>query len=308
MRNNCSFENVDNLMQSLELVIYLPTFVFGLVLNALALVFFCVRLRKWTESTIYITNLALMDLLLLLLLPFKMHATNHRWQAEMHRLCSFLESMYFVGMYGSIFTITCIAVDRYIAIQYPFRANQLRSPKTTLVTCSVIWGVVISATIPVHSFREDKDTDFHCFHGFSKNGWNPFLIGALEIFGFIIPALVIIFCSLKSIHTLRQSERNSTMNRICKRIIYSSLFAFIVPFTPCHIGIFLQFLVRQSVITDCYVQNRIALFVQVAMCLANITCCLDAICFYFIVSEVSSSNETFRRSISQRRTLSTSEV
>ncbi|XP_062379871.1 G-protein coupled receptor 55 [Sardina pilchardus] len=306
MTENCSMVHVEVLMQSVQLVIYVPTFVFGLVLNTLALVVFCV-LRKWNESTIYMTNLALMDLLLLLLLPFKMHAVNNQWNPSMKLFCSFLESMYFVGMYGSIYTITCIAMDRYVAIQHPMRAKEFRSPKAAIIICVVIWFLALGATSPVYSFHNDKEEKFRCFHGFSDAGWKPALIGCVEVFGFLLPAAVVVVCSIKSIRTLKQSQGQSVKSRAGERILYSSVCAFLVPFTPYHLGVFLQFLVRRESITACQSKTSIALFVQIAMCLANVTCCLDALCYYFIVKEVRCSKDTIRRSIS-KRTTSTSEV
>lgn len=67
---------------------------------------------------------------------------------------------------------------------------------------------------------------------------------------------------------------------------------------------------HQGVIEDCGSKAGISLFIQVTMCLSNITCCLDAVCYYFIAHEVRSSKKTFRLSrISQRKnTCSTSEV
>lgn len=244
MTANCSFEAVDRLMRSLELAIYLPIFLIGLALNAVALVVFCILLRKWTESTIYMTNLALMDLLLLLLLPFKMHATNHLWGAHRRVFCSVLESFYFVGMYGSIYTIVCIAVDRWVAICYPFRAKLLRSPRAALGTCVLVWVVVLGGISPIYGFRQAGEGDFHCFHGFSEKGWSPVVIGCLQVFGFLGPALVLVGCSVQSIRALRASGQESPKSGV--RIIYSSLCAFLVPFTPSHLAILLQFLVSQT--------------------------------------------------------------
>ncbi|KAI1893994.1 hypothetical protein AGOR_G00129430 [Albula goreensis] len=306
--SNCSFTEVNDLMMSLQLVIYIPIFVFGLILNSLALVVLCVYLRKWMESTIYMTNLALMDMLLLFPMPFKMHATKHHWNADKRVLCSFLESLYFISVYGSIYTIMCIAVDRYIAIKHPFRARQLRSPRAAMATCALIWAVVVGATAPVYRFHDDDKGPFRCFHGFSDAGWNPALIVCLELLGFLGPTLVLVACSVQIVRALRSSQQNSAKQQACIRIIYSNLVIFLVPFTPCHLGIFLQFLVRCGIITDCDAKTRISLFVQVAMSLSNITCCLDAFCYYFTTREIRASGGQIRQSFSQRRTNSTSEV
>ncbi|KAI2667894.1 G- coupled receptor 55-like protein [Labeo rohita] len=305
---NCTTEDVDTLTQKLDLVIYVPVLVFGLTLNIAALVVFCRLLRKWTESSIYMTNLALMDLLLLLQLPFKMHAAHHKWAEDKKLFCSFLESLYFVAMYGSIYTIVCIAIDRYIAINHPFRAKQVRSKKNALIVCICIWVFVMASTSPIYTFREEKRENFTCFHGFSKKGWSTAIIVCLELFGFLLPAAVLVACSVQSVRTLKASNNSNHKRQAGVRIIYSSLVAFLVPFTPCHLAIFLQYLVRNGYISDCKQQKNIALFIQVSINIANVTCCLDALCYYFIAKEVRSTKDTFRMSITRARTTSSSDV
>ncbi|KAJ8389594.1 hypothetical protein AAFF_G00118310 [Aldrovandia affinis] len=307
MMTKCNLTDVDNLMDSLRMVIYIPIFVFGVILNTMALVVFCVQLKKWTESTIYMTNLALMDQLLLFSLPFKMYSSD--WAAENRVICSFLESLYFVSVYGSIYTITCISVDRYIGVSHPFHAKLLRSPRKALIVCVAIWALVFGASAPVYSFHPGNQGDFRCFHGFSDKGWHTTLIVCLEVFGFLLPALVLVTCSVRVIHTLHQSQQSSPKNQACIRIIYSGLVAFLVPFTPSHLAILLQFFVRQGTITDCSLRANISMFVQLAMSLANVTCCLDALCYYFIAKEVRTSGGNFRRSFRRHRTITiTSEV
>ncbi|CAI5641196.1 unnamed protein product [Oreochromis niloticus] len=312
MTDRCTedFKHVDGVMKVLELVFYIPIFVVGLILNIAALVVFCGLLRKKTESTIYMINLALMDLILLLILPFKMHATNHEWPANFHELCSILEGLYFYGIYGSIYIIMCIAVDRWVAICHPFKAKQLRSPRVTMVICVVVWMLVSGSVIPViWNFRNTKNGTFHCFHQFSAEGWKPPIIISVQVFGFVLPALVVVLCSVQIIWTLQQSGQHSPQSRACVKIIYSGLCAFLVPFTPSHLAIFLQFLVHQGAFQDCGTKANLSLFIQIAMCLSNITCCLDAMCYYFIAHEVRNTRHSFRMSImSQRRpTNSTSE-
>lgn len=247
MPGNCSFKEVDHLMTYLELVIYVPIFVCGLILNAAALLVFCVFLRKWTESIIYMSSLALMDLLLLFLLPFKMHATSNPWPAHLQPLCSILESLYFVGIYGSIYTILSIAVDRWLAICHPFKAKLLRSPRAALVACVGVWLVVLAVIFPTsYRFKELGEEELHCFHRLSEKVWSPLVIICLLVFGFLAPALVLVYCSVQVIWALQQSGQNSPQSRACVKIIYSGLSAFLLPFTPSHLAILLQFLVRST--------------------------------------------------------------
>ncbi|KAL4647131.1 G-protein coupled receptor 55-like isoform X2 [Arapaima gigas] len=306
--SNCSFEQVDELMHSLELVIYIPIFVFGLPLNILALVVLYVLLKKRTDTTIYMTNLAIMDLVLLFSLPFKMHATSYQWEGDKKMFCSFLESLYFISMYGSIYTIMFISIDRYLAIKFPIKARSIRSPMTARIVCVVIWVIVLSCIVPVYKLRSGMDEKFHCFHNFTEKSWEPNRIACLEVFGFLLPALVLVICSTQIIRKLRQSEQNSPKSRACIRIIYSNLLAFLLPFTPSHLAIFLQFLVHWGTITACNQKTQISLFLQISLSLSNITCCLDAICYYFMAREIRSFQDVFsKKSFSFRRNTSTSE-
>ncbi|XP_074860711.1 G-protein coupled receptor 55-like [Carettochelys insculpta] len=279
----CYFDHIEIIMKYFELVIYIPTFIFGLILNLLALWVFCRFWKKWPESSVYMINLAFTDLLLLLSLPFKIY---YSMQMGQWSLCSFMESLYFVNMYGSIFLIACISLDRYIAIKHPLKAKILRSPRRACITCCCIWVIIWLGSIPIYNF---KNTDnFRCFHNMSDQTWGMSVILPVEIFGFLIPLTVMVYCSVKIIQTLlnhnHQGKRQADQVTIAQTIA-ANLIVFIVCFTPAHLGIFLQFLVRQHIIVDCTMKQSITLFVRMAMCLANVSCCLDAFCYYFAAKE-----------------------
>lgn len=67
---------------------------------------------------------------------------------------------------------------------------------------------------------------------------------------------------------------------------------------------------HQGVIQDCSSQSSISFFLQISMCVSNVTCCLDTLCYYFILHEMKSSKNTFNLAVvSQRRaTCSVSEA
>lgn len=86
----------------------------GMVLNTVALYVFCFRTKQKTTSVIYTINLAVTDLLVNLSLPTRILLY---YSGGACLTCSYLHIFsYFVNMYCSILFLTCICVDRYLAI------------------------------------------------------------------------------------------------------------------------------------------------------------------------------------------------
>ncbi|NXY63441.1 GPR55 protein, partial [Callaeas wilsoni] len=280
---NCSFTAVNSLAWTMQLGLSIPTFILGLVLNFLALFVFCRFLEKQTKTSVYMINLALADMLLLLSLPLKLYSSVNTVPGL---LCSFIQASYFVNSYTSIFVIVCITVERYICIRRPFDGRANQSPRCAVSICSFIWAVAWICSSPVYVFHKKDNTT--CFHNMSEQIWDAPFIVSVEVFGFLIPLAVMVFCSAQTIWTLlnRKSEAERKVEESGSlRVIIINLVVFLVCFTPVHLGICLQCLVRRHVIVDCSLQQTISLFLQVSMTFANLNCCLDAIFYYFAAKE-----------------------
>ncbi|NXA04650.1 GPR55 protein, partial [Sapayoa aenigma] len=281
----CNFTAVNSLAKTLQLGISIPTFILGLVLNTLALSVFCFFWKKQTKTSVYMINLALADVLLLLSLPLKLYYSVTKAPGL---LCSFIEALYFVNIYGSIFIIVCITVDRYICIRHPFEGRANQSPRWAVLICCFIWAVAWICSSPIYVFH--KKDGFTCFHNMSEEAWSVPLIVSVEIFGFLIPLAVMVFCSARNIWILlnhKSQDKTNFEGNVCLRVIIINLVVFLVCFTPFHLAICLQCLVRQHVIVDCSLKQTISLFIQVSMTFANLNCCLDAIFYYFAIKQFS---------------------
>ncbi|NXY74570.1 GPR55 protein, partial [Glareola pratincola] len=280
----CNFTDIDRLAKTLQLGISIPTFILGLVLNTLALFVFCCFWKKQTKTSVYMINLALADVFLILSLPLKLYYSITKAPGL---LCSFIESLYFVNMYGSIFIIVCITVDRYICIKHPFEGRANQSPKWAILSCCFIWAVAWLCSSPMYIFHEKND--LKCFYNMSKQvAWSTPVIASVEIFGFLIPLTVMVFCSAQNILILlnhKSQAKKKVEGSGSLRVIIINLVVFLVCFTPVHLAICLQCLVRQHVIVDCSLKQSISFFIQVSMILANLNCCLDAIFYYFAAKE-----------------------
>lgn len=107
---------------------FLVVLLLGLPLNLLSLWVFSHQLKRWTRSTVFLFNLTLADTSWLLALPllFHYHLDGVYWRLGLP-LCKAVRMLYHNYFYLSIFFVTCISVDRYLAIVHPLRSVALLS-------------------------------------------------------------------------------------------------------------------------------------------------------------------------------------
>ncbi|NXX94632.1 GPR35 protein, partial [Centropus bengalensis] len=152
--NNCSVTKLElyHPVRLIEFTLYILIFFFGALFNALALwVFFC-KIKKWTETRVYVINLVFADCSVVCILPFMAYLIWNKSTRD--ELCQFIEAMYFINMVVSIYIISFISIDRYIAIKHPLKARIFRSPSKAALLCGLLWvSVIIGATL--HHWRRD---------------------------------------------------------------------------------------------------------------------------------------------------------
>ncbi|XP_070802229.1 G-protein coupled receptor 35 [Pituophis catenifer annectens] len=270
-----------------EAIIYVPVFFIGVILNVFALRVFCCKLIQWTETRVYMTNLAITDCLFLFTLPFKL-VSNFIYKYKIHtsiytnKLCMVLESAYFINRYMSIFLITIIALDRYIAIRYPLQAKNIRSPLKSALVCGLLWIIIISIVLVFMYINNEEDN--LCFQTIYRiPSVSSF---AVVIWGFFIPLIILSFCSIQIIKKLTRKKkihlREKKVIQKAINIILANMTTFITCFLPLHVTYFIKFIDFKNA-TDANLKHN--LFLNVAVILANTNCCLDAFCYYFVSQE-----------------------
>ncbi|KAH8364610.1 hypothetical protein KR084_008886 [Drosophila pseudotakahashii] len=128
-------------------VLYATVFVLGVFGNVLVCYVVLRNRAMQTVTNIFITNLALSDILLCVLaVPFTpLYTFMGRW-AFGRSLCHLVSFAQGCSIYISTLTLTSIAIDRYFVIIYPFH------PRMKLSTCIgiivSIWVIALLATVP----------------------------------------------------------------------------------------------------------------------------------------------------------------
>lgn len=167
----------DSFKYNLYSVVYSVVFVLGLITNCAALFVFCFRMKMRNETTMFMTNLALSDLVFVFTLPFKVfYNVNRHWPFG-DGLCKVSGTAFITNIYGSMLFLTCISVDRFLAIVYPFRSRSIRTRRNAALVCAAVWLTIVGGGISVTFFStiNSTSTATTCFEGFSKSTWRTYL-------------------------------------------------------------------------------------------------------------------------------------
>lgn len=173
---------------------------FGFPANLLALWVLLFRTKKF-PSTILLVNLTCCDLLLLLMLPFRIiyHFQGNNWVFG-EGSCRLVIALLYGNMYGSVICLALIAVDRYVALVHPFGAKTLRSRKTSILMSVVVWVMVVIAAVPLLTSRQSyfiNDLSITTCHDALPDDNQNYLVlyfYMLFFLCFLLPLCVVVFC------------------------------------------------------------------------------------------------------------------
>lgn len=267
-------------------MLYLLALIVGLPANLLALWVLMFRTSK-LPSTMLLTNLTVIDCMLLLLLPFRItyHFKGNNWDLG-EPFCRIVMAMFYGNMYGSVVCLALVALDRYIALVHPFGAKTLRSRRVSLYMTAAVWAVVLTAMVPLlisqQSYVLDELQITTCHDALpEKEQENYFLpyFATLFTFCFLLPLLVILFCHCAVLRTLvAEGKRYSHAIRVTVLV----LVVFIVCLLPSNILLLLTYADYSSEDVD---GEDIYVPYMVSLAVSTFNSCIDPFIFYYVSVE-----------------------
>ncbi|XP_030633273.1 lysophosphatidic acid receptor 6a isoform X2 [Chanos chanos] len=293
----------DEFKYTLYSSVFSVVFVVGLITNVAAIYIFLCSLKLRNETTTYMINLVFSDLLFVFTLPLRVfYFLRQNWPFG-SVLCKLSVSLFYTNMYGSILFLTCISVDRFLAIVHPFRSRTLRTKRNAKIVCAGVWVLVLSGSLPTGFLLETTARDSSgkfCFENFSSKQWKTHLskvVIFIETVGFLIPLLLNVCCSVMVLQTLRRPHAISRGGKLNKtkilRMIAVHLCIFCFCFIPYNVNLVFYSLVRTKILKGCYVESVVRTIYPIALCIAVSNCCFDPIVYYF-------TSETIQNSIKRK--------
>ncbi|XP_003412668.1 lysophosphatidic acid receptor 6 [Loxodonta africana] len=309
--SSCSYD--DSFKYTLYGCIFSMVFVLGLISNCVAIYVFICTLKIRNETTTYMVNLAMSDLLFVFTLPFRIfYFATRNWPFG-DLLCKISVMLFYTNMYGSILFLTCISADRFLAILYPFKSKTLRTKRNAKIVCTAVWLTVLGGSAPAVFFQstysKDNNTSEACFENFPEATWKTYLsriVIFIEIVGFFIPLILNVTCSSMVLRTLNKpvtlSRSKINKTKILK-MIFVHLVIFCFCFVPYNINLILYSLMRTQTFVNCSVVAAVRTMYPITLCIAVTNCCFDPIIYYFtsdtIQNSIKMKNWSVRRSDSR---------
>lgn len=272
---------------------YSIVFVVGLFGNCLALHVIRPNRKKMNSTTLYSLNLVISDILFTLSLPARIfyYASGFHWPLG-EVPCKISGLIFYINTYAGVNFMTCLSVDRFIAVVLPLRFARLRQVSNVRYICVVVWLLVLAQTLPLLNMNmtnKEPDGYITCmeYPNFEMvDHIATILIGAVFL-GYVLPVVTILVCysvlcsklhlSAKTNHLTEKSGRS----RKAIGVICCVSLVFIVCFSPYHIDI-LQYMVRKLVSSpNCADLTAFQISLHITVCLMNLNSCLDPFIYFF---------------------------
>uniref|UniRef100_A0A669R5A8 G-protein coupled receptors family 1 profile domain-containing protein n=1 Tax=Phasianus colchicus TaxID=9054 RepID=A0A669R5A8_PHACC len=127
---------------------YTALLVFGACGNILALcITFQRRKKKLNSTDLYLVNLALSDALFTVALPGRIayYVLEFNWPFG-DWFCRLTAFVFYMNTYVSIYFMTCVSVDRYIAVVRTRHPGRIRRVSRAGAVCALVWFLVFLQT------------------------------------------------------------------------------------------------------------------------------------------------------------------
>ncbi|KAK9522478.1 hypothetical protein VZT92_018939 [Zoarces viviparus] len=284
---------------SLIPVLYMLIFILGLSGNGVVIFTVWRSKSKRRAADVYIGNLAIADLTFVITLPLwaVYTALGYHWPFGV-ALCKISSYVVLVNMYASVFCLTCLSFDRYLAIVHSLSSSRLRSRGTMLASLGAIWVLSGLLAVPTLLFRttvnDQNSNRTTCAMDFSlvtmnqKHDylWITGLSLSSSALGFLLPflAMTIFYCFIgctvtRHFNNVRKEDQKK--KRLLK-IITTLVVVFAFCWTPFHVLKSMDALSYLNLAPDsCGFVHFLLLAHPYATCLAYVNSCLNPFLYAF---------------------------
>ncbi|XP_019946742.1 galanin receptor type 1 [Paralichthys olivaceus] len=247
-----------------------------------------------STTNIFILNLSIADLsYLLFCIPFQSTIYMMPTWVLGAFICKFIHYFFTVSMLVSIFTLSAMSVDRYIAIVHSRKSSSIRVARHALIGVVVIWILSLAMAAPVMYYQNifPRENHTYCWEEWPGLNQKKVYVVCTFVFGYVLPLLLISFCYAKVLNHLHKKLRNmSKKSEASKKKTAQTVLVVVVVFClswlPHHV-------VHLWVVFGTFPLNQASFVLRVAAhCLAYSNSSVNPVIYAFL-------SENFRKAYKQ---------
>ncbi|XP_076871689.1 C-C chemokine receptor type 7 [Brachyhypopomus gauderio] len=249
----------------------------ALVGNFLVILTYMYFNRIKTMTDIFLLNLAVADLLFALSLPFWVSSFISTWQLGLP-LCKAMHAIYKISFFSGMLLLTCISVDRYFSITKAVSAHRCRSNAVHYGRASslVAWVMAMLFSLPEIIYSNVNSNQTCVPYGSGQEHLRVSVQVSQMVLGFMLPAIVMVFCYSCIIKTLVQArsfERNKAL-----KVIFAVVVVFVASQLPYNVVMGLS----TSASTNCDYDNGLLYAMDMSRSVAFLRCCVNPFLYAFV--------------------------
>ncbi|XP_054827987.1 C-C chemokine receptor type 6 [Eublepharis macularius] len=264
--------------------------VLGLVGNSFVVMTFSLYKRSESMTDICLCNIAIVDILFVLTLPFRAvyYALDDWIFGDL--ICKLTRGIYAINFNCGMLLLACISMDRYIAIVQATKSFKLRARTLAYskIICLVIWGSSFLISSSTFIFSQSYTISLNVTKHICEHKTNPetkvifkLLILYLQLlFGFFIPLLIMIVCYTFIVKTLVKAQ-NAKRNKAI-RVIVLIVIVFLVCQLPYNVVLILNASSMGNLDRNCQSEKKMVYAKHLTETLAFLHCCMNPVLYAFI--------------------------
>ncbi|KAM3625388.1 uncharacterized protein V6R79_011312 [Siganus canaliculatus] len=194
------------------------------------------HIKQRSHTVVLILHLAAADLLVLITLPLWIYSMVHAWVFG-EASCKAMVFVINACMYSSVFLITLMSVERFVAVRYPFASADWKRKKALNKVLLALWTTAFLISIPVIPTQvvgKISGEDQCLYREYTSNTQELVCILLETLVGYVLPFSILVVCygclCSRITQMTFQSKRKSTV------LIASVVVVFGICWTPHHIG------------------------------------------------------------------------
>ncbi|XP_014835453.1 PREDICTED: C-C chemokine receptor type 8-like [Poecilia mexicana] len=241
--------------------------------------------KLYTVINILLVNLVASSLIFISSLPIVAAYMQMSDWSFGSATCKIVFSAYYLGFYSSVFFLTLLTFDRYLAFVHFMPVVHVRSRRNAIISCAVVWvisGLACVLPMILHGAYE-KDKKIHCEEFAYSDGMNVEKLKKfrfhIQLFVFLIlPLAIIIFCYVRIVVTIKKSQSGSKFHAV--RMIFMIVVLFFICWIPFNIVELLHY--KLESVLSCEAKRKLGYALHVTRNMAYIYFCISPMFYTFV--------------------------